>query len=310
LFENIYHMTTFLNKKEQVIDFELTPYGKYKFSLGDLRPAYYSFYDHDILYDGHYGDVGDHQTEVQNNIVTRIKETPRLGAQAHFSSSVGNTIKAPNIGKAEFINLTEANYTFMKPIGNNSPFSDYVPAWHLTTMQDSTTFTGVATYATNLAIPTINGDIDVFYNRTHVDGENEEGDEETFTHYDLVQNERLVIDILELNTIFKANGNYDIEVFRAKDGAPENLERLSFIDVTSGAGEQLESQTDPDVFSVTLGGNENMLEETYPVLNEKYVEYFLSIRVDSEISDIIARPGENLYRAGRVNFPDDVCRPS
>ena len=53
-----------------------------------------------------------------------------------------------------------------------------------------------------------------------------------------------------------------------------------------------------------------MLEEAYPVLNEKYVEYFLSLRVDTEISDVVARPGENLYRAGRVNFPDDVCRPS
>ena len=199
-------MTTFLNKKEQVIDFELTPYGKYKFSQGELRPAYYSFYDHDILYDGHYGVFQDDQTEVQNNIVTRIKETPRLKVQAHFSSSVGNTIKAPNIGKAEFINLSEANYTFMKPIGNNSPFSDYAPAWHITTMQDSTTFSGSATYATNLAIPTITGEMDVFYERTHVTGENEEGNEQEFTHYDLVQNERLLIDILELNTIFKANG--------------------------------------------------------------------------------------------------------
>jgi len=34
----------FFNKKEEVLDFQLTEYGKYLMSLGILRPAYYAFF--------------------------------------------------------------------------------------------------------------------------------------------------------------------------------------------------------------------------------------------------------------------------
>jgi len=41
----------FSNKKEDVIYMELTPYGRQLLSRGQLKPAYYSFFDDDILYD-------------------------------------------------------------------------------------------------------------------------------------------------------------------------------------------------------------------------------------------------------------------
>ena len=44
-------MVLFLDKKEQVIEFELTNHGKHLFSVGKLDPKFYSFYDDDILYD-------------------------------------------------------------------------------------------------------------------------------------------------------------------------------------------------------------------------------------------------------------------
>ena len=36
-------MAKFLNKKEQVIDFKLTPYGKQRLSVGQFEPVFYSF---------------------------------------------------------------------------------------------------------------------------------------------------------------------------------------------------------------------------------------------------------------------------
>jgi hypothetical protein len=47
-------MAKFLDKKEQVIDFQLTPYGNYLLSTGIFKPAYYAFYDSNILYDKQY----------------------------------------------------------------------------------------------------------------------------------------------------------------------------------------------------------------------------------------------------------------
>jgi len=41
----------FFNTKEEVIDIELTPYGKHLLSQGKWKPVYYEFYDDDILYD-------------------------------------------------------------------------------------------------------------------------------------------------------------------------------------------------------------------------------------------------------------------
>ena len=47
-------MATFLNKKEQVYDFKLTSYGKYLLSIGKLKPAYYAFFDDNVIYDKQY----------------------------------------------------------------------------------------------------------------------------------------------------------------------------------------------------------------------------------------------------------------
>ena len=41
----------FLDDKEEVINFEMTPYGKHLLSKGQYRPVYYAFHDDDILYD-------------------------------------------------------------------------------------------------------------------------------------------------------------------------------------------------------------------------------------------------------------------
>jgi len=44
-------MAKFINKKEQVFDLKLTSYGHYLMSIGKFKPAFYSFYDDNILYD-------------------------------------------------------------------------------------------------------------------------------------------------------------------------------------------------------------------------------------------------------------------
>lgn len=72
---------TFFNQKEEVIQIELTQYGKHLLSKGKLKPVYYAFYDDDIIYDGRYAGV------VENNgtSVERIKSTPRTKTQYVFT---------------------------------------------------------------------------------------------------------------------------------------------------------------------------------------------------------------------------------
>jgi len=71
----------FLDKKEEVLDIELTPFGKYKLSIGEFKPVHYAFFDGDILYDPECAEL----TGSQNSIEGRIQEdTPRLQAQYVF----------------------------------------------------------------------------------------------------------------------------------------------------------------------------------------------------------------------------------
>jgi len=89
----------FFDQKEEVIDIELTQYGKHLLSLGKFKPAEYAFFDDDVLYDIKYSAISDkddtdstHRTEIeedQNKSKERIKDTPRIKAQHNFTDREG-----------------------------------------------------------------------------------------------------------------------------------------------------------------------------------------------------------------------------
>lgn len=76
----------FLDKKEEVLDTVLTPYGEYLLSVGRLKPEYYAFFDDNILYESQYGRPNESPEREQNSIEPRIQEdTPQLATQTVFS---------------------------------------------------------------------------------------------------------------------------------------------------------------------------------------------------------------------------------
>ena len=72
----------FFNKKEEVIDLQLTQYGKHLLSMGRFKPVYYAFYDDGILYDSEYGGFTEAQNEAKNRIQNN---TPNLKTQYVFN---------------------------------------------------------------------------------------------------------------------------------------------------------------------------------------------------------------------------------
>ena len=84
---------TFFNKKEEVIDIQLTQYGKYLLSIGKLEPVYYAFFDDNILYDSNYAGF----SEAQNSAEPRIQEnTVQNKTQYNFAgieSQIGKSIE-------------------------------------------------------------------------------------------------------------------------------------------------------------------------------------------------------------------------
>ena len=74
---------SFINKKERVIQIELTQFGKKLLSKGNFKPQFYQFFDDDIIYDNEYGGTED----AINGAQDRIKDAIRLEPQ-HLRSGV------------------------------------------------------------------------------------------------------------------------------------------------------------------------------------------------------------------------------
>ena len=126
----------FLNKKEQVFDIQLTPYGRHKLSAGNLKPAYYGFFDDNVIYDIEY--INGSSAEVQNQINNRIKnETQYLGTQVSFQERLSGSVSRGGILQ-DTIYENELNpLTSFGSIGDArflAEETNVAPAWKLITM--------------------------------------------------------------------------------------------------------------------------------------------------------------------------------
>ena len=117
---------TFFNKKEEVVQIELTRIGREKLSKGQFKPAYYEFLDEDVLYDRK--NVAADTSEEQNNIKTRLKEKLTLRAPTAKQSV------PPKDGAV----LPENKA--IEGLGTFLPYSNYKPSWKITA-EDGTLFT-------------------------------------------------------------------------------------------------------------------------------------------------------------------------
>ena len=125
----------FLNKKGQVIDLEITPYGESLLSMGRFKPEYYAFFDDDIIYDATYAG----STEKQNDIQTRIEDTPRVKTQYTFSSREMETrqlvakVRSNTLDSNEDVYqpTLEKDYSLTGPLGTSMINSNKNPAWSI-----------------------------------------------------------------------------------------------------------------------------------------------------------------------------------
>jgi len=126
----------FLNKKEDVIDLELTQYGKYLVSQGKFKPTYYAFFDDDIIYDQRYasGSGLETQKDIENRILVN---TPTLSAQYLFHSvdnlEMQDGYSRTNEMESEKIQqVPEKHYALNNPIANSELATDKAPAFDIT----------------------------------------------------------------------------------------------------------------------------------------------------------------------------------
>ncbi len=159
----------FFNKKEEVIDLELTPLGEAQLSIGKFKPVYYAFFDSDILYDAE-GSTG--VIEVQNDVEPRIQEdTPKTKPQYVFSGVETNLspmirlVRDPTLRavaerfgfeSTDYVSLPpleDKQYSFTEPLGTMELGSRHVPSWDIKVLQ------GEISSAVNYLTSSVNSDV-------------------------------------------------------------------------------------------------------------------------------------------------------
>ncbi len=289
-------MVKFFDQKQEVLQIELTPYGRQALSNGAFKPSYYAFYDTGILYDGAHGGI----TETQNQIVERIKnQTPRTRPVTKFKS----TDKA-------LISLSSANYknyfrqqeeycaTYNRFLGKNSTFSDFAPSWSVTVMNQSDALLDEdVEYKANNTLPVVTVKLDVTYN-LHTSG--------SATAYVLEESQNLTLDVLELNTFFSANGNFDLEVFKL--GPKGKMQALKFINTESANSQDLVDQINPLVLSRTIEGSNEIIMRNFPILDDTYVEYYFEVLLDQEVPGVQMPSNSSIYKRNFDRNPGNICK--
>lgn len=169
----------FFDSKEEVIEVQLTQYGKLLLAKGKLRPFYYAFYDDGVAYDSqHLGFE-----ESQNKSEDRIKEeTPRMKTQNMVFGSETKVKEHNKLVDTGVASLYE-DYEFVPDPNERDNFLKYplycMPFYSgkktptleaITDMPLFLTSSGV-TYFTgsnvNLPIPQANAEVNYYIHRTH-----------------------------------------------------------------------------------------------------------------------------------------------
>jgi len=127
-------MARFFNPKEDVIDIQLTQYGKSMLSKGKFRPDSYAFFDNDILYDAAYTNLSESQNDIQQRIMDL---TPRLqtqyvyrGIETDLQRGFDTLIASKqSVEKTNLQQTEERDYALGMPIGTSDSSSPHRPAW-------------------------------------------------------------------------------------------------------------------------------------------------------------------------------------
>lgn len=125
---------SFFDKKEEIIEIQLTSYGKFLLSKAKWKPAYYAFFDNDILYDSDYAGFsessGDSEARIQENTPSTRPLTSYDDLEQKVLKHMPDPYNFEYIIYSENIFAEENNAaSFMLPLGNSDIANQKVPSW-------------------------------------------------------------------------------------------------------------------------------------------------------------------------------------
>ena len=233
-------MAKFINKKEQVFDIQLTPYGRHLMSLGTFQPSYYAFFDDNIIYDGNYAGITEAQSEIGQRIKKDTQYMEGLVLFENIEDVLTNT-NPPITQEGSDINYFEVDvspiqitpkkdsyrYTSMIGDAHLDGEQQIAPGWKVVTLNGKITSTEPSDHKNDIKIPQVN--IELNYEKTiaaaNYGVELREQSlrkaisrTRTFRDNKIIEiiSDDLLVYVEELNTDMLTE-NFDIEIFEIED---------------------------------------------------------------------------------------------
>ena len=130
---------TFFNKKEEVLDVQLTSEGRRQLALGKLKPAFYQFYDDNVLYDIAHAEGTEEQNTTQDRILDD-SPYPKTSARFRTGKSKGSTNFNKN-NKMNTQNLEVNVYLkespYLAPLGSYDSLTQNAPYFEVSLLSDN-----------------------------------------------------------------------------------------------------------------------------------------------------------------------------
>jgi hypothetical protein len=321
----------FFNSKEEVLDVQLTQYGRHLLSQGQWKPTYYAFFDDGVIYD--YARAGV-TTEAKNDIEARIQdETPYFRTQTNFSGRDEFFFDGVNdVEDRVRLGVYEKLTVLPMTLGTTTLDSEKTPAYKIRFIEGeiqnleynitgAVRTTNVGAGVTNstsqqlLEIPQLDLDVE-FQISAEMRGTEPKFEFDPALTPDTVYADdaqvyvgpdQLIFVIEEENATFDYE-NFDIEVFEIQEGVGNIgepiLEPLAFVKpVQNVIDNQMIDQREAEILAGRLDGRP-------PELDPTYVEYFFNVNTDTEIDEnVICRSikslkSTDLFSDLDINCPD------
>jgi hypothetical protein len=319
----------FFNKKEEVLDLQLTQYGKYLLSIGKLNPAYYTLHDDNVIYDSEFSQGA----ELQNEARVRIQsDTPILKTQYNFVSL--DTMQAKS---EDFQDDKERTGVMSRPLATSNLGSDKIPSWNINTLGgifltgSTTSVISSSASAIVQEIPQIGAEVIYRISPTVLDSEFTADEIEDVNNgfadgipQDILQGADIFygIELLADGSSFLIDGD-DLILQIVEDNAPmgsDNFEVEIFQVETETVDSISTEKLIPMVFKKEpiLIVNDilvDAVEEDDVEIDSTFVEYYFDLELDGEISsDIVcsrlANADKGIYKYAFKEFACPDVQPN
>ena len=270
---------TFFNKKTEVMQIEMTPYGRYLYSIGKFKPHSYEFVDDDVIY------KPSGSTESQELIHSRITDnTPKLKINRAFQDETLEPVAMSRIDqKRVLIKKNNQRQSGLYSLGKSSYSSNNSPNFQITMLKGQISNSQITnSNFGSVFIPQI--DIDFVIHATlkgtdadpDIDGGMTSAVFDDGSYVDL-SFENKIIHLKEFSSFYEKE-NFEIEVFLSQSSG--QLKPLKF----NKEYESVVNDMIVESLDVDLG-----IGSSYDT--DDKVGYFFDIEIDSEI------PPEDLCKA-------------